>query len=123
MIHTPNYFQLHDDCDTSKRCIDVCIKMVMKANFDFVFGGVLQEEMDKHASFIAGYPGYSLPGSFRNVRLPTGFENYHCVDVLGKEFTWMNETFPKDQFKWYHWFESVFLVPEEMVPFLILRWS
>lgn len=54
---------------------------------------------------------------------PEGYEDYTVVAVMGPEFVWMNETFPKEKFTWYLWFESVFLVPKEMLPFLILRWS
>ena len=98
----------------------------MKANFSFadrehVKGD--QSELDNHAQYLANLK-WNAPGTFREEsELPPGFEKYRCVDVLGKEFVWMNETFPKEKFAWYLWFESVFLVPEEMVPFLRLKWS
>jgi hypothetical protein len=97
----------------------------MKANFGTVTSDdvITEDFLDRHAVYLA-HCKWVIPGSFRKEsELPEGFENYYCVDVLGEEFKWMNETFTKDKFKWYLWFESVFLVPEEMVPFLKLRWS
>lgn len=99
----------------------------MKANFSFALkmhlGSGRRRWLDNHAKHLASL-NWSEPGRFRKEsELPEGFEKYHAVDVLGTEFAWMNETFSKEKFKWYLWFESVFLVPEEMVPFLVLRWS
>lgn len=96
----------------------------MKANFSAVMtDGATEDALNSHAIYLA-QSKWANPGSFRKEsELPEGFENHYCVDVLGEEFKWMNETFTKDKFKWYLWFESVFLVPEEMVPFLKLRWS
>ena len=102
----------------------------MKANFGSIHKEHLndeQSEMDHHAKYLASEWGWrSGPGKIRRGAgrtPPDGYESYTVVDVLGKEFIWMNETFPKEKFKWYLWFESVFLVPEEMVPFLLLKWS
>ena len=65
----------------------------------------------------------NMPGRFRDEpTLPDGYENYYCVDVIGRELLWMNRSFPKEQYKWFLWFESVFLVPPEMATFLKLRW-
>jgi hypothetical protein len=102
----------------------------MKANFSFAdtrFVKGDQSELDNHAQYLAN-ANWSAPGVVGdktgvNRTPPVGYESYTVVDVLGEEFVWMNEVFPKEKFKWYLWFESVFLVPEEMVPFLRLRWS
>lgn len=96
----------------------------MKANFKYIDPKYCtQEQLDKRAGQLSKTKWNEL-GSFREEsELPEGFEGYHCVDVVGTEFAWMNETFPKEKFTWYLWFESVFLVPEEMVPFLKLRWT
>jgi hypothetical protein len=101
----------------------------MKANFGFAYKEHVkndQAELDNHARYLAN-ANWSAPGTFREEpELPPGFERfekYYCVDVLGKEFVWMNETFPKEKFAWYLWFESVFLVPGEMATFLRLRWQ
>ena len=95
----------------------------MKANFGAVNMNITDEWLDERAEYISNSI-WQKPGKFREESVvPTGFEGYYCVDVLGQEFDWMNSTFPKEKFKWYLWFESVFLVPEEMVPFLKLRWG
>ena len=54
---------------------------------------------------------------------PEGYEQYHCIDVSGAELVWLNKSFPKERFTWYAWFESVFLVPESMHTFLLLKWT
>ena len=93
----------------------------MKANFNSVHP-CTQQELDDYAETIA-YSACDWPGKIRNEPvLPNGFDGYYCIDVLGKEFNWMNESFPKEQYKWFHWFESIFLVPPEMATFLKLRW-
>ena len=88
--------------------------------------GADDKELQEHFNWLTSgrqgnYPGAGKIGS--HGKGPSGYESYHTVDVMGKELVWMNETFPKDTFTWYLWFESVFLVPEEMLPFLQLRWS
>lgn len=97
----------------------------MKANFGHIndeWGVLTQEWLDKRAGYLSD-ANWTEPGTFREEPgRPPGFETYYCVGVLGKEFVWMNETFPKEKFKWYLRFESIFLVPKEMVPFLRLRW-
>ena len=102
----------------------------MKANFSFVYPGDHRDpelDADNHAAWLAHQSEFKFPGQVRNIKdndgLPEKFKNYYLVDVLGKEFAWMNDSFPKDRYKWYLWYESVFLVPEEMATFLILRWS
>ena len=80
------------------------------------------QDLTNHYDWLSSYKK-SPKGVIRDQEPPIGFSNYHVVDVLGAEFVWMNETFPKDKFIWYIWFESVFLVPDEMLPFLTLRWA
>lgn len=107
------------------------VKVGMKANFSFLYPGDHRDpemDADEHALWLAKYESSILPSirpTHPNDSLPTKFlfKKYYCVDVLGKEFVWMNNSFPKDQYKWYLWYESVFLVPEEMATFLTLRWS
>ena len=104
----------------------------MKANFSFIYPGDHRDpeiDADNHADWLAQHQlvKFEFSGKVRNLRdddnPPEKFKNYYLVDVLGKEFVWMNDSFPKDRYKWYLWYESVFLVPEEMATFLILRWS
>ena len=94
----------------------------MKANFSYYNGLLDQEEMDKTADWLCKY-GEPDRGSIGGRITPEGFESFYCVDVLGSEFVWMNESFPKEHYTWYHWFESVFLVPEDMYLILVLRWK
>lgn len=85
--------------------------------------GVLasDEELGQHAEWLAAFnPNAGIIGAREP---PEGYGKYTTVDVLGPEFEWMNTTFSKQKFEWYLWFESIFLVPETMLPFLILRWS
>lgn len=97
----------------------------MKANFrllDFNGRRMDSNAANEHAKYLADTSFNS--GVFRSeTALPTGFESYFCVDAIGKEFVWMNETFPAEEYVWYLWFESVFLVPENMAIILRLRWS
>ncbi len=51
------------------------------------------------------------------------YPEYYAVDVIGNELVWMNENFCKEKYTWYLWFESIFLVPDEMACALHLRWS
>lgn len=102
----------------------------MKANFGFVYPGDHRDpeiDADNHAEWLAVNNVRNGPGQVRTLRdndyPPEKFKNYYLVDVLGKEFVWMNNSFPKYRYKWYLWYESVFLVPEEMATFLILRWA
>jgi hypothetical protein len=102
----------------------------MKANFSFLYPGDHRDPdtvADAHAAWIGSHGEViSLPPEIHPVRapdVPPGFENYYLVDVIGKEFVWLNKTFPKERFKWYCWYESVFLVPPEMATFLRLKWS
>lgn len=81
-----------------------------------------QKELMDHYKWLTTYKGNS-PGKITGYTPPDGYQEYHVVDVLGNEFIWMNETFTKDKFTWYVWYESVFLVPDEMLTFLALRWS
>lgn len=102
----------------------------MKANFSFVYPGDHRDpeiDADNHADWLAVNNVRNGPGQVRNLKdndyPPEKFKNYYLVDVSGKEFVWMNDSFPKDRYKWYLWYESVFLVPEDMATFLILKWK
>lgn len=79
-------------------------------------------DLTDHYVWLSSYSKLEK-GLIKTFEPPVGFENYHVVDVLGPEFAWMNETFPKEKYTWYVWFESVFLVPDEMLTLLALRWS
>jgi len=103
----------------------------MKANFSFLYPGD-HHDPERDADAIAGdlantnyyNQGAPICVAIRSTMdVPKEFENHYLVDVMGKEFAWLNESFPKDRYKWYHWYESVFLVPPEMATFLILRWT
>lgn len=97
----------------------------MKINFRTINGtdDVTKDWLEQRAAYLMS-TNWVAAGTFRRQESrPEGFEKFYCVDVLGAELTWMNATFDRDRFKWYLWFESVFLVPEEMVPFLRLRWQ
>lgn len=94
----------------------------MTANFRSLHPHVSDTELDAQAHWLSSYDN-GKNGVIGGRQVPEGYESFRAVDVLGSEFKWMNDTFSKDKFTWYHWFESVFLVPEEMVPFLALRWS
>ena len=95
----------------------------MKANFQAMPGTVISDlELDQHAEWLARPSIFKLPNSFRD-EVPSEFEGHYCVDVIGDEFAWMNESFPKEKYTWYLWFESLFVVPPEMAAFLKLRWA
>lgn len=96
----------------------------MKINFGSV-NNATEKELADHAQFLAEYePLYLSPGFINSGRQPPdGYEGYVCVDVLGDEFVWMNEHFVKEEYTWYLWFESVFLVTPEMATYLALRWE
>ena len=96
----------------------------MKINFRAMHPETPDSELEEHAVWLLSEPhDIYLPGIIGRVGPPQEFKDYTTVDVLGKEFAWMNETFSKDKFEWYLWYESVFLVPEEMLSFLYLRWE
>jgi len=94
----------------------------MQVNYISIEDSLDEQGLIDHYTRLSRYQP-SPSGSIRTQESPIGFANYHVVDVIGSELVWMNETFPKDKFTWYIWFESVFLVPEEMLPFLALRWA
>ena len=96
----------------------------MKVNFQSI-GMIPDNELAAHGKWLADYePLVILPPRVDTERSPPeGYEDYVCVDVLGPDFLWMNESFPKEKFTWYLWFESVFLVTPEMAAFLELKWS
>jgi hypothetical protein len=95
----------------------------MKINFSSINHGTHKELME-HAKFLADHKPLYISGGFLNPgrEPPSGYENYVCVDVVGSEFVWMNEYFAKEEYTWYLWFESIFLVTPEMATFLALRW-
>lgn len=96
----------------------------MKLNFTSIIDST-EDELVEHAKFLTEFkPTYLSCGFINSGREPPrGYENYVCVDVLGEEFAWMNEYFDREEYTWYLWFESVFLVTPEMATFLALRWS
>ena len=94
----------------------------MKVNFRPMDCNIDVKELEEHAIYLASIE-HNGPGELYGRTAPEGYENYVCVDVLGEEFAWMNESFSKEKFTWYLWFESVFLVPEEMATYLTLKWS
>lgn len=96
----------------------------MPANFRGLPGREMtQEECDQHLAWLLD-SRWGSPGSVGKHDPPEGFEDHVTVDVLGIELAWMNETFPKEKYTWYLWFESVFVVPKdsEMVTALLLKW-
>jgi len=96
----------------------------MKINFKSV-SFITESTLIDHAEFLANYEAVYLPSGYINPerKPPQGYESYVCVDVLGPEFVWMNEHFVKEEYTWYFWFESVFLVTPEMATYLALRWQ
>jgi hypothetical protein len=92
----------------------------MKANFQLMDDVGGPWDPNKYAQHLADYN----TGFFRidqDRTPPEGYESYRCVDMLGPEFMWVNENFPREKYTWYLWFESIFLVPPEMATFLQLR--
>jgi len=89
------------------------------------FSDRYDKEFVEYIDYLFNYEPFTLPYGFINVgrEPPEGYEDYVCIDVLGKELQWMNENFSKDKYTWYHWFESVFLVTPEMATYLKLRWA
>lgn len=96
----------------------------MKVNFQSI-ALIPDNELAHHGQWLADCNrSYQIvPYVDANRAPPMGYEDYVCVDVFGEDFVWMNEHFPQEQFTWYLWFESVFLVTPEMATFLTLRWS
>lgn len=95
----------------------------MKANFQAMRGANIPElELEQHADWLASFDG-AYSGFISDRQPPPGYESYVCVDAMGAEFVWMNESFGRDHATWYLWFESIFLVPKEMATFLRLRWT
>ena len=96
----------------------------MKVNFQSI-ALIPDNELAAHGEFLSDQkPIYGLATHVDTGRAPPmGYEDYVCVDVFGPEFVWMNEHFPREQYTWYLWFESVFLVTPEMATYLQLRWA
>lgn len=98
----------------------------MTINFEYLYPEENPVDLDEYFMWLTSDrdgPMSDTPGKIGIHGTAEGYEDYVSVDVLGSELMWMNETFPREKFTWYLWFESVFLVPDEMVPFLRLRWS
>lgn len=97
----------------------------MKANFQLLGepGPDTEFDVDSYAQHLAADYSTSFAWFDDKRERPMGYESYRCVDLLGSEFAWVNENFPREQYTWYLWFESIFLVPPEMATFLQLRWS
>ncbi len=94
----------------------------MKINFSNVSDATDQQLVEHAQWLLKDFPEFS------NIELPVrqppdGYQSYVCIDVMGKQFVWLNENFPREQYTWYLWFESVFLVTPEMATFFRLRWS
>jgi len=96
----------------------------MKINFGSILD-LTESELIEHAKFLSEIETVYLPSGFltHGREPPRGYENFVCIDVLGPEFVWMNEYFDREEYTWYLWFESVFLVTPKMATFLTLRWS
>lgn len=96
----------------------------MKINFKSVDDVAHDVLVDHFCGLSEIVPAY-MPDGFVNEgrKPPEGYESYVCVDVLGEELLWMNEQFPQEQYTWYIWFESIFLVTPEMASYLKLKWS
>lgn len=105
--------------------------MVMKANFQFIHLPVdlppgesdINDDWtpDVHLVWITSHKNsWGKIDSDREP--PEGYEAYTCVDAGGTTLEWMNKSFPADKFTWYVWFESIFLVPDNMLTFLRLKW-
>lgn len=95
----------------------------MQINYISIEDRLNEQDLIDHYIWISSFETFDKGWIVSDRQRPIGFEKYHVVDVLGSEFVWMNATFPKDKFTWYTWFESVFLVPDEMLPFLAMRWA
>lgn len=102
----------------------VYVEVVMKLNFKTIGTWVSPKQLSKYICTLARVKPVYLPGGFVNEgrKPPEGYEDYVCVDVLGQELLWMNKHFPANEYTWYHWYESIFLVTPEMATFLALRW-
>ena len=96
----------------------------MKINFKSIDDVAHDVLVDHFRGLLEIVPAY-MPDGFVNEgrKPPEGYESYVCVDVLGEELLWMNEQFPQEQYTWYIWFESIFLVTPEMASYLKLKWS
>jgi hypothetical protein len=95
----------------------------MKINFQSV-SKIIDKELLEHAQWLADYKPVYL-GSFKGANRPPpdGFESFVCVDAMGEQFLWLNEQFPREQYIWYLWFESVFLVTPQMATLFRLKWA
>lgn len=123
--------------------------MVMKVNFRSFFQPCPDESLRVHAEYLSGLATSNSYGKYNkhpSSYTPTirrlseediammiednpiaqsvdNIRAYMTVDAIGDHFTFMNENFPIEQYSWFLWYESVFLVPEDMANFLILKWQ
>lgn len=99
----------------------------MKINFQLMPEEMSLDGPDRRiaiAEYLASYkPVLSIKPSVRPFHTAEGYEHYHIVDCLGESFVWLNDTFPEEQYTWYYWFESVFLIPDEMLPLVCLKFE
>jgi len=61
--------------------------------------------------------------AYRGRNQEDGLHDYYDLDLLGQHLVWANDNFPSDKYLWYHWFESIFIVPPEMYSFYLAKWS
>lgn len=80
---------------------------------------VKEVDLVEHFNFLSNFSMDIINTTHRQP--PPGFEEFHCVDIVGKSIEWVNEAFPKERFEWYLWFESVFLVTPEMYSHILLK--
>lgn len=96
----------------------------MKLNFKSIYKNFPDNELIELAEMIANFDesekGIIWDKDEYSIR---GFKSHTMIDVCGSEFAWMNKTFHSEKFTWYHYSETMFLVPDEMLSVLKLRWS
>jgi hypothetical protein len=96
--------------------------MVMKANFKAIEYKSLKpqtpERLDEHLEYLNSYKMSVVELRKTNHE---GYPGFVAIDILGEPLKWANEEFVDRE--WYLWFESVFLVPEDMASLIMLKWS
>ena len=95
-------------------------------NFKDAAGLATEQQLITHYTYLIGVrPVEIIDWSNMSGRRERNksYPNHIPFDVLGPKLKWMNENFPKEEYEWYLWFESIFLIPEEMYTFLALKWS
>lgn len=95
----------------------------MEAQFDDINNIMTQQVLNDHLLWLTRGSVDSTNKGYIGIHgRHAEYSNLTDIDVMGKELIWINENFPRERFTWYIWFESVFLVPDEMLSFLMLRW-